>query len=153
MTCKEILEQLQDYLDGDLKEKYSRHVEDHLQSCPSCKEEYLALKQISQLFKKERIRLPNEEQWKKTWKSIEVKIAAPRLTWYREMMLFLDTVSMRIFSPQSLTLRASFSLGLFVLGIVLGGMYLAPSKPMSTQVAKAQPVEPQVKEVPVQKEE
>jgi len=146
MTCKEILEQLQDYLDGDLKEKYTRQVEDHLESCRSCREEYQALKQISELFRKERIRLPNEEQWRETWKTIEVQIAAPKLSWYREIVVALDTVAMRVFAPQSLTLRASFSLGLFVLGIVFGGMYLAPSGQISQQVVK---VEHQVKEVPV----
>ncbi len=146
MTCKEILEQLQDYLDGDLKEKYSCQVEDHLESCLSCREEYQALKQISELFRKERIRLPNEEQWRETWKTIEVQIAAPKLSWYREIVVLLDTFAMRFFSPQSLTLRASFSLGLFVLGIVFGGMYLAPSGQIFQQVVK---VEHQVKEVPV----
>jgi len=151
MTCKDILERLQDYLDGDLKEKYFREIENHLASCSSCREEYNSLKQISELFRQERIRLPNEEHWQKTWKTIEGQIIAPKISWYRELWVQVDTYAMRIFNPQSLALRVSFSMGLFFLGIVFGASYLAPSGIVSQQVFK---VEHKVKEVPVvQKEE
>jgi hypothetical protein len=36
MTCRELVELLIDYLDGELPEERRRHLEMHLQLCPPC---------------------------------------------------------------------------------------------------------------------
>ena len=36
MTCRELVELLIDFLDGDLPEERRRHIEEHLAFCPPC---------------------------------------------------------------------------------------------------------------------
>lgn len=35
-TCKESIDLLLDYLDGDMPEEQARHLEEHLAACPPC---------------------------------------------------------------------------------------------------------------------
>ena len=149
MTCKDTIDKLQDYLDGDLKEKHSKEIETHLEHCFKCKREYRALTKLREVFRKERITLPSEEQWQKTWRNIEVNISVPKLSWYRGMMVSLDTFAMRLFGSRSITLRFAVSTGLFIVGTVLGAMYLTPSREISLRVFKE---EHKIKEVPIFKE-
>ena len=46
MKCKKIEELLNPYIDQELDAESTQTVEEHLKSCPSCREEYLKLKQV-----------------------------------------------------------------------------------------------------------
>ena len=46
MNCKKIEELLNPYIDQELDAESTQTVEEHLKSCPSCREEYLKLKQV-----------------------------------------------------------------------------------------------------------
>jgi len=46
MNCNKIIKLLNLYIDQALDAEYTQTVEEHLKSCPSCREEYLKLKQV-----------------------------------------------------------------------------------------------------------
>ena len=46
MNCKKIEKLLNPYIDQELDAESTQTVEEHLKSCPSCREEYLKLKQV-----------------------------------------------------------------------------------------------------------
>ncbi len=45
MNCEEIKNRLSEYLDGELDERESKLVGDHLENCPGCAEELAGLKE------------------------------------------------------------------------------------------------------------
>jgi anti-sigma factor RsiW len=50
MTCERVLEQLSDYLDGELSPAGMAGVQSHLRGCPGCEQEHQALRQTVQLL-------------------------------------------------------------------------------------------------------
>src|SRR5262249_39457910 len=50
MTCERVLEQLSDYLDGELSPAAMAGVQSHLRRCPACEQEHQALRQTVQLL-------------------------------------------------------------------------------------------------------
>ena len=151
MNCKKTLDYLQDYLDGDLKPELSSQIKDHLNECSFCRDEYRALRQVGVIFRSEKIPVPSEIEWQKTWTAIESQISENRNPLVREVTVLLDWIFMKLLNPNSLTTRMAYSFGLFILGISLGSFYLTPSNHIYQRVVK---VEHEIQQVPVvQKEE
>jgi hypothetical protein len=151
MNCKQTLQYLQDYLDGDLAPHLKAELEEHISQCPLCHEELHAMKQISELFHSEEIPLPSDSDWQPVWENIEAELIEPRNPWHRELVFILDTVMMRIFSPRHLSTRLAYSMGVFTLGILAGIGVIGTGQNVYQKVVK---VEHRVQEVPVvQKEE
>src|SRR5438093_808336 len=50
MTCERVLEQLSDYLDGELSPAAMAGIRSHLRRCPSCEQEHEALRRTVQLL-------------------------------------------------------------------------------------------------------
>ncbi|MGV3724632.1 MAG: anti-sigma factor family protein, partial [Actinomycetota bacterium] len=47
MTCEELRDNLDRYIDGELDERTRRRVEEHLPECPACARELKALQQLA----------------------------------------------------------------------------------------------------------
>ncbi len=48
--CKELVKQISDYLDGELKGQYLEALESHLEGCTDCQNEVNSMKKTIELF-------------------------------------------------------------------------------------------------------
>ena len=80
------------YLDGELKGRLKKLVEEHLKECKECSDELQALKQLQGNVKSAKLTLPNEDYWdnfpervmrniKRTQAEMVSPIRVPRLRW------------------------------------------------------------------------
>lgn len=90
MKCKAVGRKLLLYVSGDLNRRSSRAVEEHLDRCPVCRQEFLTLQEsmsaIKQADLKERQKLPewDAEGWSGLMKKIasgEILISGKSLSW------------------------------------------------------------------------
>ncbi len=51
MTCKELIDFLMDYVEGDLPETEGRHFEEHLRACPCCEDYLISCRETIRLGK------------------------------------------------------------------------------------------------------
>ena len=62
-TCKNLLSQLSDYIDGDLEESLCAEIERHMEDCPDCQAVVNTLEKTVELYRStERTEVPPDVQ-------------------------------------------------------------------------------------------
>lgn len=78
VTCKEFLQELNDYLDDTVDPETKRHWQAHVDECPNCFVIVDTTKKTLQVYKgNEPQELPADVR-SRVWKAIELKMAAKR---------------------------------------------------------------------------
>jgi anti-sigma factor (TIGR02949 family) len=76
VTCKEFLQELNDYLDETISPEAKRHLKQHVNECPNCFVIVDTTRKTLQIYKgMEEQDVPDDIR-KRVWKALEMKMAA-----------------------------------------------------------------------------
>ncbi len=76
LTCKQLLDELSEYLDGNVQEDVRRHLDAHVSECPNCWVVVDTTKRTLQIYKGMDPQPIPDELHSRLMKAIEKKIAA-----------------------------------------------------------------------------
>ncbi len=80
LTCKEFLEELNDYLDETVDQELRRRLETHVSECPNCFVIFDTTKKTIQVYKGVEPQPIPEDVHSRLMKALEKKLAAARQT-------------------------------------------------------------------------
>jgi hypothetical protein len=127
MNCKKTLKSLQDYIDGHSTPAVAQQIEDHIETCASCRRETLTLRMICETARSsEPISTPES-----LWQSIEAELDAPApqpFSWRRRLTEWWSSVEFALPIPVPVV-RLTGLASLLLVGILLG-RYLFPAAPL-----------------------
>jgi anti-sigma factor (TIGR02949 family) len=78
LTCKQFLQELNDYLDPSIDPETKRHLEHHVAACPNCFVVVDTTKRTIQVYKGMEPKTVPEDLKNRLWAAIERKIAAKK---------------------------------------------------------------------------
>lgn len=78
LTCKQFLQELNDYLDPSIDPETKRHLESHVAACPNCFVVVDTTKKTIQVYKGMEAKSVPEDLKNRLWAAIERKIAAKK---------------------------------------------------------------------------
>ena len=78
LTCKQFLQELNDYLDPSIDPETKRHLESHVAACPNCFVVVDTTKRTIQVYKGMEPKTVPEDLKNRLWAAIERKIAAKK---------------------------------------------------------------------------
>jgi hypothetical protein len=78
LTCKQFLQELNDYLDPSIDPETKRHLESHVGACPNCFVVVDTTKRTIQVYKGMEPKTVPEDLKNRLWAAIERKIAAKK---------------------------------------------------------------------------
>jgi anti-sigma factor (TIGR02949 family) len=78
LTCKQFLQELNDYLDPSIDPETKRHLESHVAACPNCFVVVDTTKKTIQVYKGMEAKAVPEDLKNRLWAAIERKIAAKK---------------------------------------------------------------------------
>ena len=78
LTCKQFLQELNDYLDPSIDPETKRHLESHVAACPNCSVVVDTTKRTIQVYKGMEPKTVPEDLKNRLWAAIERKIAAKK---------------------------------------------------------------------------
>lgn len=78
LTCKQFLQELNDYLDPSVDPETKRHLESHVAACPNCFVVVDTTKKTLQVYKGMEPQAVPEDLKNRLWAAIERKIAAKK---------------------------------------------------------------------------
>lgn len=78
LTCKQFLQELNDYLDPSVDPETKRHLESHVAACPNCFVVVDTTKKTIQVYKGMEPKTVPEDLKNRLWAAIERKIAAKK---------------------------------------------------------------------------
>jgi anti-sigma factor (TIGR02949 family) len=78
LTCKQFLQELNDYLDPSIDPETKRHLESHVAACPNCFVVVDTTKKTIQVYKGMEPKTVPEDLKNRLWAAIERKIAAKK---------------------------------------------------------------------------
>lgn len=78
LTCKQFLQELNDYLDPSIDPETKRHLESHVAACPNCFVVVDTTKKTLQVYKGMEPQAVPEDLKNRLWAAIERKIAAKK---------------------------------------------------------------------------
>jgi anti-sigma factor (TIGR02949 family) len=76
LTCKQFLQELNDYLDPSIDPETKRHLESHVAACPNCFVVVDTTKKTLQVYKGMEPQAVPEDLKNRLWAAVERKIAA-----------------------------------------------------------------------------
>jgi len=76
VTCKEFLEELNDYLDETIGPEAKKHWQDHVDECPNCFVIVDTTRKTLQVYKGMQEQQVPEDVRKRVWKALELKMDA-----------------------------------------------------------------------------
>jgi anti-sigma factor (TIGR02949 family) len=78
LTCKQFLQELNDYLDPSIDPETKRHLESHVAACPNCFVVVDTTKKTLQVYKGMEPQAVPEDLKNRLWAALERKIAAKK---------------------------------------------------------------------------
>lgn len=78
LTCKQFLQELNDYLDPSIDPETKRHLESHVAACPNCFVVVDTTKKTLEVYKGMQPQAVPEDLKSRLWAAIERKIAAKK---------------------------------------------------------------------------
>lgn len=78
LTCKQFLQELNDYLDPSIDPETKRHLESHVAACPNCFVVVDTTKKTLQVYKGMEPQAVPDDLKTRLWAAIERKIAAKK---------------------------------------------------------------------------
>ena len=78
LTCKQFLQELNDYLDPSIDPETKRHLESHVAACPNCFVVVDTTKKTIQVYKGMEAKAVPEDLKNRLWAAVERKIAAKK---------------------------------------------------------------------------
>lgn len=78
LTCKQFMQELNDYLDPSIDPETKRHLESHVAACPNCFVVVDTTKKTLQVYKGMEPQAVPEDLKNRLWAAIERKIAAKK---------------------------------------------------------------------------
>jgi anti-sigma factor (TIGR02949 family) len=78
LTCKQFLQELNDYLDPSIDPETKRHLENHVAACPNCFVVVDTTQKTIQVYKGMEAKAVPEDLKNRLWAAIERKIAAKK---------------------------------------------------------------------------
>ena len=78
LTCKQFLQELNDYLDPSIDPETKRHLESHVAACPNCFVVVDTTKKTIQVYKGMEPKAVPQDLQARLWAAIERKIAAKK---------------------------------------------------------------------------
>ena len=78
LTCKQFLQELNDYLDPSIDPETKRHLESHVAACPNCFVVVDTTKKTLQVYKGMEPQQVPEDLKDRLWAAVERKIAAKK---------------------------------------------------------------------------
>ena len=119
MTCYNIKQLLEAYLDKELRPEDTQLVEEHLQSCQSCFEEYQELKRLKELLSQNSSFNPKEEYWQEN-KNIILARTVESQSNKTEIADLYESKSDKIIAFKHSLISVAASLIIFLISVFIG---------------------------------